>query len=69
MLTPYEKAKLSEIYGSAIAEVYDYVLEQEKNRHGAGTPKAADVKVQVQDKYSAAERKCQDGVSKEKVKV
>lgn len=60
-MTKYEKDKISEIYGGAISDIYEYVLEKEKSRSGAGTPKAANVKVQA--KYSTDERKSQDEIN------
>ncbi len=58
-MTKYEKDKISEIYGGAISDIYEYVLEKEKSRSGAGTPKAADIKMQFD--YSKDCRESQVG--------
>lgn len=58
MTTTY--SEFAEFYKSATRGIYEeYIINQEKSRHSAGTPLAAQEKVQA--KYSADERKCQDG--------
>ena len=54
--------EFAEFYKTAARSIYEeYIINQEKSRSSAGTPKAADVKVQA--KYSADEEKCQDGIN------